>query len=55
MVLKLGQRVLDAIAFRQAPLPPDTQGVELVYRLGVNDYGELPTLQLVVEYVAALQ
>ena len=51
LVLKLDGRVVDAIAFRQEPLPPDTDRVQAVYRLSVNDYGEYPTLQLIVEYL----
>ncbi|MDH3642556.1 MAG: single-stranded-DNA-specific exonuclease RecJ [Gammaproteobacteria bacterium] len=53
LVLKRGDRLYDAIAFRQAPLTrPDL--VSAVFRLSENDYGELPTLQLVVEHVAEL-
>ena len=53
LVLKRGDRLYDAIAFRQAPLAsPDL--VSAVFRLSENDYGELPTLQLVVEHVAKL-
>jgi len=53
LVLKRGDRLYDAIAFRQAPLAnPDL--VAAVFRLSENDYGELPTLQLVVEHVAKL-
>ncbi len=51
LVLKLDDTVVDAIAFRQPPLPAGTGQVRAVYRLGVNDYGQWPTLQLVVEYL----
>ena len=54
MVLKIEGRVIDAIAFRQAPLPQDTREVEVVYQLTVNDFGEWPTAQLIVEYVRPL-
>ena len=47
-------QVVDAIAFRQAPLPPGTIRVRAVYKLSVNDYGEWPTLQLMVEYLEPL-
>ncbi len=51
LVLKLEGRVVDAIAFRQPPLAPDTEAVRVVYQLGVNDYGQWPTAQLVVEHI----
>jgi single-stranded-DNA-specific exonuclease len=53
LVLKRGARVLDAIAFRQPPLPAANR-LGLVYRLAENDYGEPPTLQLVVEHLRVL-
>jgi single-stranded-DNA-specific exonuclease len=53
LVLKRGDRLFDAIAFRQAPLV-DPGLVSAVFRLSENDYRDLPTLQLVVEHVAAL-
>jgi single-stranded-DNA-specific exonuclease len=53
LVLKRGKRVLDAIAFRRAPLG-DVRRVALVYRLAENDYGDPPTLQLVVEHLKVL-
>ncbi|MCZ6711418.1 MAG: single-stranded-DNA-specific exonuclease RecJ [Gammaproteobacteria bacterium] len=53
LVLKLGDRLFDAIAFRQAPLI-DAKLIRAVYRLSENDYRDLSTLQLVVEHVAAL-
>ncbi|MEM7097088.1 MAG: single-stranded-DNA-specific exonuclease RecJ [Pseudomonadota bacterium] len=58
MVLKAetehGQQVIDAIAFRQSPLPGGTARVRMVYKLSVNDYREWPTLQLMVEYLEPL-
>ncbi len=53
LVLKRGERLFDAIAFNQPPLP-DAQRVEAVYRLSENDYGTLPTLQLMVEHLVGL-
>jgi len=53
LVLKRGGRVLDAIAFRQPPLPA-AKRLALVYRLAENDYGDPPTLQLVVEHLRVL-
>ena len=53
LVLKRGERLFDAIAFRQPPLGEATL-VDAVYRLNENDYGELPTLQLVVEHLSVL-
>ncbi len=54
MALKLDGGVVDAIAFRQQPLPQSTRRVRAVYRLDVNHYGEWPTLQLIVEYLEPL-
>lgn len=51
LVLKSGGKVIDAIAFRQPPLPGDVTDVRAVYRLSVNDYGEWPTVQLIVEFL----
>ncbi len=51
LVLKTDDRVIDAIAFRQAPVAGDVTRVKIVYRLSVNDYGEWPTVQLVVEFL----
>lgn len=51
LVLKTAGRVIDAIAFRQPPLPGEVSAVRAVYRLNVNDFGEWPTAQLVVEYL----
>ena len=53
LVLKAGDRLVDAIAFQQPPL--DGVGRLLaVYRLDVNDYGAAPTVQLRLEHVRAL-
>ena len=54
MVLKTNNRVVDAIAFRHPELASGTRRIHAVYRLDVNDYGQYPTLQLVVEYLTAL-
>ena len=48
------KQVMDAIAFRQAPMPTATERVLVAYKLAVNDYGEWPTLQLMVEYLEPL-
>jgi single-stranded-DNA-specific exonuclease len=53
LVLKRGERLFDAIAFNQPPLP-DVQRVAVVFRLSENDYGALPTLQLMVEHLVGL-
>lgn len=47
MVLRTEGRVVDAIAFGQAPVAAGS--VRAVYRLAENDYGPAATLQLVVE------
>jgi single-stranded-DNA-specific exonuclease len=54
MVVKHGRRLIDAIAFRNPPLPEHTKRVLLVYRLARNDYGPDPTLQLMVEHLRPL-
>ena len=46
LVLKRGERVADAIAFDQEPLGAGR--VRALYQLGVNDYRDMETLQLVV-------
>ena len=46
LVLKRGGRVADAIAFDQPPLGAGR--VHALYQLGVNDYRDMETLQLVV-------
>jgi single-stranded-DNA-specific exonuclease len=53
LVLKCGRRLVDGIAFGQAPLVGVTH-VRLAYRISENDYGDLPTLQLVVEHLVPL-
>ena len=47
LVLKQGDRVTDGIAFDQAPL--GTKRVRALYRLGINDYRDMETLQLMIE------
>jgi len=54
LVVKLDARVVDAIAFRQPPLASNVKRVRLVYKVSANDYGEWPTVQLMVEYIEAL-
>ncbi|MFW6094431.1 MAG: DHHA1 domain-containing protein, partial [Pseudomonadota bacterium] len=54
LVVRQDRRLVDAIAFRQPPLEGANR-LLLVYRLGENDYGDLPTLQLVVEHIRPLQ
>lgn len=54
MVLRLGERLVDAIAFRQAPLAAEVKHIRAVYRPARNDYGHTPTLQLMVEYIEPL-
>ena len=54
MVLKVESRVIDAIAFRTPRLPDDVERIRCVYRLQENDYGQVSTLQLVVEYLEPL-
>ena len=51
LVLKTAGRVIDAIAFRQPPLANSIDAIRAVYRLNVNDFGQWPTAQLVVEYL----
>jgi single-stranded-DNA-specific exonuclease len=48
-----GQRILDGIAFRQAERLGGARPsrLRLAYRLGVNDYAGLRSVQLVVEYL----
>ncbi len=53
LVLRQDARLVDAIAFRQAPLAGVTR-LRIVYRLAENDYGDLPTVQLVVEHLIPL-
>jgi single-stranded-DNA-specific exonuclease len=53
LVVKQGQRVLDAIAFRQRPVQGASR-VRLAYRLSENTWNDRTTLQLVVEHLTAL-
>lgn len=46
LVLKRGERVADAIAFDQEPL--GARRVRALYQLGINDYRDMETLQLLV-------
>jgi single-stranded-DNA-specific exonuclease len=48
--LRIGKRVVDAIAFNQTPLR-DTSRARIAYRLSRNDFRDRVTLQLVVEYI----
>ena len=48
--LRKGSRVVDAIAFNQAPLRGASR-IRIAYRLSRNDYRDRVTLQLVVEYI----
>lgn len=47
LVLKLGVRLVDAIAFNQSRV--GSARVRALYRLGINDFSDAETLQLVVE------
>ena len=51
MTLKLKDRLIDAIAFRQQPLP-DVQHVLVYYKIAKNEWNDRTTLQLVVDYIA---
>jgi len=50
LTLRSGDRVVDGIAFNRLPLE-GTACARVVYRLGINDWRERHTLQLVVEHV----
>ena len=52
LVLKAGDRVVDAIAFNQERVP--SRRIRAIYRLGVNDYQDMETLQLEVQSLAPL-
>jgi single-stranded-DNA-specific exonuclease len=54
LALRNDARVVDAIAFNQAPLA-DVDRVRVAYRLARNDYRDYPTLQLVVEYIEPVE
>ena len=47
LALRHEDRVMDAIAFNQEPVGVDR--IRALYRLGVNDYSGIETLQLVIE------
>ena len=53
LVLKADEKLVDAIAFQQPPLAGAGRLLG-AYRLDVNDYGDLPTVQLRLEHVQAL-
>ena len=53
MVLKKGERLFDAIAFRQ-PALQDAGQVLAAYRLEANEYRDRVTLQLVVQHLAPI-
>ena len=40
LVLRMGERLVDAIAFRQAQLDADVRQLRVVYRPSRNDYGK---------------
>ena len=50
LVLRTGARLVDAIAFNQPPLAGAVR-LNAVYRLDVNDYGGVQTVQLRLEHV----
>ena len=52
LVLKAGERVVDAIAFNQARVK--SRRIRAIYRLSVNDYQDMETLQLEVQALAPL-
>ena len=49
--LRKNARVVDAIAFNQAPLER-VERAQVAYRLSRNDFRDRATLQLVVEHIA---
>ena len=53
MVLKKGDRLFDAIAFRQ-PALANAERVLVAYRLDANEYRDRITLQLVVQHLSVL-
>jgi single-stranded-DNA-specific exonuclease len=54
LVVRMAGRLVDGIAFRQPPLE-NVSRLRVAFRLAENDYGDLPTLQLVVEHLFPLQ
>ena len=55
LVVGIGGKLIDAISFRQPPLPAGARRVRLAYRLSVNRYRDAATLQLIGEHVLALK
>ena len=53
LVLRQEGKLLDAIAFRQDPVPAECR-LRVAYRLEENDYRDPSTLQFVVEHLATL-
>jgi len=53
-VLKIADKLVDAIAFDQQPMDGVSR-VRVVYQIASNDYHDIPTLQLVVKHVMPLQ
>ena len=54
LVLGAEDQLVDAIAFRQAPLEEQPERVNVVYKPALNDYGGQQTLQLIVEYIETM-
>lgn len=54
LVVKHGEKIIDAIAFSQPMLSGQPTNVLMAYKLAVNDYAGSRTLQLMVEYIEAL-
>ena len=52
LVLKQGDRVLDGIAFDQTPL--GAKRVRALYRLAINDYRDMETLQVMISDLEAV-
>ena len=53
LALRHGERVVDAVAFNREPVAGDR--VRALYRLGVNDYSGMETLQLEIEDLELLR
>jgi single-stranded-DNA-specific exonuclease len=51
LALKLGHRLLDAIAFNRMPLAEAPRRIRAAYRLAENAYAGAVTLQLVIEHL----
>jgi single-stranded-DNA-specific exonuclease len=54
LVVKHGEKIIDAIAFSQPLLSGQPTNVLMAYKLAVNDHAGSRTLQLMVEYIEAL-